>query len=215
MPTRAAPCGMVASSLAKGGMFESGRNRMVARVVERVSWSRVAGIAAGVGTQLVFAVTVYFLFFYLQDGSANRGHQWLAVDILLALQFAILHSLLLLPAARSAISRLMPGQFHGILFCATTCLCLWMIFLFLRGSSTVIWDATSLTKTAVRLGYYGSWFALLGSLKLTGFGYQTGWTQWLYWYRRQPLPRRAFEERGAFRFMRHPTYASFLGLIWF
>src|SRR5262249_19547240 len=135
----------------------SGRNRMVARVVERVSWSRVAGIAAGVGTQLVFAVTVYFLFFYLQDGSANRGRHWLAVDILLSLQFAILHSLLLLPAARSAISKLMPGQFHGILFCATTCLCLWMIFVFWRGSATVIWDATGLVKTAVRLGYYGSW----------------------------------------------------------
>jgi hypothetical protein len=37
----------------------------------------------------------------------------------------------------------------------------------------------------------------------------------LYWYRQQPLPRRPFEERGPFRFMRHPTYASFLGLIWF
>jgi protein-S-isoprenylcysteine O-methyltransferase Ste14 len=175
----------------------------------------VAGIAFGVGTQLVFAVTVYFLFFYLQDGSANRGRQWLAVDILLALQFAILHSLLLLPAARSAISKLMPGQFHGILFCATTCLCLWMIFLFWRGSPIVIWDVTGLAKTAVRLGYYGSWFALFGTLRLTGFGYQTGWTQWLYWYRRQPLPRRTFEERGPFRLMRHPTYATFLGLIWF
>ena len=123
--------------------------------------------------------------------------------------------LLLLPRSRSAISKVMPGQFHGILFCATTCLCLWMIFLFWRGSGVVIWDAMGWNGTAIRLAYYASWLALLATLKVTGFGYQTGWTQWSYWYRRQPLPRRAFEERGPFRFMRHPTYASFLGLIWF
>jgi protein-S-isoprenylcysteine O-methyltransferase Ste14 len=188
---------------------------MIAKSMDRISWPRVAGIAFGIGTQLGFAVTVYFLFFYLQDGSANLGRQWLALDIVLSLQFAIVHSLLLLPAARSSIAKFMPGQFHSVLFCATTCICLGMIFLFWRGSTNIIWDATGWTKAAIRLGYYGSWFALLGTLKLTGFGYQTGWTQWLYWYRGQALPRRAFQEVGPFRFMRHPTYASFLGLIWF
>jgi len=28
-------------------------------------------------------------------------------------------------------------------------------------------------------------------------------------------PRRGFAERGAYRFLRHPVYLSFLGLIWF
>lgn len=188
---------------------------MIARAVEKVSWPRAAGIAFGLGTQLTFAVTVYFLFFYLQDGSTNRGGRWLAFDILLALQFVIPHSLLLLPRSRSAISKMMPGQFHGVLFCATTCLCLWLMFLFWRESATVFWDATGWAKTLLQLAYYGSWLALLATLKVTGFGYQTGWTQWLYWYRREPLPRRTFEEIGPFRFMRHPTYATFLGLIWF
>jgi protein-S-isoprenylcysteine O-methyltransferase Ste14 len=94
-------------------------------------------------------------------------------------------------------------------------MCLWMIFLVWRGSPIVIWDATGWSGATIRLAYYASWLALLAALKVTGFGYQTGWTQWLYWYRRQPLPRRAFQEIGPFRLMRHPTYASFLGLIWF
>ena len=60
-----------------------------------------------------------------------------------------------------------------------------------------------------------SWAALLYSLSLTGLGYQTGLTHWLYWLRRQRLPRREFEPRGAYRWLRHPVYLSFLGLVWF
>ncbi len=46
-------------------------------------------------------------------------------------------------------------------------------------------------------------------------GYQTGWTPFVYWVRKQPLPRREFVTRGAYRWLRHPVYLSFLGLIWF
>ena len=28
------------------------------------------------------------------------------------------------------------------------------------------------------------------------------------------MPRRAFVERGAYRFLRHPVYLAFLGLVW-
>jgi protein-S-isoprenylcysteine O-methyltransferase Ste14 len=78
-----------------------------------------------------------------------------------------------------------------------------------------IWHATGWTEHILLACFYGSWIGLLYSLYWTGFGYQTGLTQWWYWFRDQQPPKRAFVTQGAFRYMRHPVYMSFLGLIWF
>lgn len=66
----------------------------------------------------------------------------------------------------------------------------------------------------IQAAFIASWIALLYSLSLTGLGYQTGWTPFLYWLRGQPLPLRDFVPRGAYHFLRHPIYLSFLGLVW-
>ena len=63
--------------------------------------------------------------------------------------------------------------------------------------------------------FVASWGGLIYSLSLTGLGYQTGWTQFRHWLRGEPLPRREFVPRGAYHFLRHPAYLSFLGLVWF
>jgi protein-S-isoprenylcysteine O-methyltransferase Ste14 len=52
-------------------------------------------------------------------------------------------------------------------------------------------------------------------LALTGLGYQNGWTPFYYWLRNEKPPRREFVTRGAYKYLRHPVYLSFLGLIWF
>ena len=137
------------------------------------------------------------------------------VDTLLAVQFAVVHSLLLLPRSRSKISQWLPPEFYGSIFSIATCIGLSLMFANWRSSSVMIWEASGWSGVAMRTGFYASWLMLFYTLKLTGFGYQTGWTQWLYWLRRQPLPRRAFQERGSYRWLRHPVYLSFLGLIWF
>jgi protein-S-isoprenylcysteine O-methyltransferase Ste14 len=188
---------------------------MQSTTAENLSYSRAAGIAFGVGTQLFFAVTVVFLFRFLHDGSTRVSANWFLVDALLALQFAVAHSFVLLPRIRTAISRIVPAQFYGSIFCITTCIGLWLTFTYWRCSSLLVWQCFGLSKVVMRAGFYASWAALILSLSVTGFGYQTGWTQWVYWYRRQPLPRRDFKESGIYRLFRHPGYFSFLGLIWF
>jgi protein-S-isoprenylcysteine O-methyltransferase Ste14 len=189
---------------------------MDAAVVEsKICWSRCAGIAFGVGTQICFGLTVYLLFVFLRDGTSIERYHWLTVDLLLALQFGVVHSLILLPAVRRRLTRIMPSQLYGSLFCLTTCIGLWIVFAYWRGSSAILWNATGFARLAVWLGFYASWAALFYSLRLTGIGYQTGWNQWLYWLRRQSLPLREFKARGAYRWLRHPVYLSFLGLIWF
>jgi protein-S-isoprenylcysteine O-methyltransferase Ste14 len=175
---------------------------------------RFLGIAFGLGTQIGFLVTVPFLFLFLRDGSSKPGN-WFAIDAVLALQFAVVHSAILLPATRSRISRVLPSQLYGSVFAVATCATLWSMFLFWHASTHTLWEASGWTSTAIEACFYLSWVALFLSLRISGFGYQTGWTQWLYWYHREPLPRRSLSTHGPYRWMRHPAYASFLGLIWF
>jgi len=186
-----------------------------ARTNWRASWLRAVGISFGVATQIIFVPTVCYVFLFLRDGVARPAGGWLAIDFLLAVQFAVPHSILLLPRVRVAVSRIVPSQFYGSLFAVSTCIGLWVIFGNWRSSSILIWEAEGWGRIAIRAGFYASWVSLIFSLKLVGLGYQNGWTQWVHWLRHQPLPRREFVERSIYRYMRHPAYMSFLGLIWF
>ena len=154
------------------------------------------------------------LVFVLARRLLHAGN-WFVVDGFLALQFAVVHSLILLPAMRSRISQLMPSQLYGSVFAVATCATLWPMFLFWRASTHTLWEATGWAGVTIQACFYLSWVALFLSLRISGFGYQTGWTQWLYWYRREPLPRRPLSVNGPYRWMRHPAYLSFMGLIWF
>ncbi len=175
---------------------------------------RASGISFGVATQIFFAVTVYYLFLFLRDGITRPGRSWLPIDCALTVQFAVVHSLLLLPRTRTLLSRIIPSQLYGNLFSVATGVGLSLMFVAWQSSPALIWEATGWTRIAVNTGFYASWVSLFYSLKLVGLGYQTGWTQWLYWLRRQRLPRREFVERSVYRWTRHPVYLSFLGLIW-
>jgi hypothetical protein len=177
---------------------------------------RAAGILFGVATHGLFAVTVWYLYWFLKGPPPNAhtsGRLW--IDALLAVQFAIPHSVLLLPAVRKRLTRQIPAPFYGCFFCVVTCASLLLMFAAWQPHATIIWKTAGTSATLIAAGFVGSWAALFYSLYLTGLGYQTGWTPWWHWLRRRPLPQRRFEPRGAYLWLRHPVYLSFLGLIWF
>jgi protein-S-isoprenylcysteine O-methyltransferase Ste14 len=180
-----------------------------------INGRRLVGFAFGIGAQAFFAWTVVGLFSFLRYGIVSSHRSWLMVDSLLALQFAVPHSILLHPKTRSWLRQWMPGEFHGAFFCVCTCVSLLLIFCYWRSSPTMVWEFQGSAATLMLVGFYASWGALLYSISLTGLGFQTGWTQWIYWYKGDRMPRRDFEARSVYRFMRHPIYLSFLGLIWF
>jgi protein-S-isoprenylcysteine O-methyltransferase Ste14 len=178
----------------------------------RVWWS---GLFFGVATQVFFLWTAWHLFLFLRDGAF--GHSAFApwLDTLLAFLFIAPHSVLLFPKVQSVLRRWLPSAWLGCLHCVATCISLWLLFRFWTASSNTLWDLQGIARSAMLLAFYGSWIGLLYSLWITGMGYQTGLTPWWYWLRGQKPPRREFRESGAFRWMRHPVYLSFLGLIWF
>ncbi len=174
------------------------------------------GILWGVATHGLFAVTVWYLYWFLKGPPLPRtaqGKLW--IDALLAAQFAIPHSVLLLPAVRRRLTRMIPSAFYGCFYCIVTCASLLTMFAAWQPQSTVIWETSGTSATLITAAFLGSWAALFYSLHLTGLGYQTGWTPWWHWLRGRPLPPRRFEPRGAYLWLRHPVYLSFLGLIWF
>jgi methanethiol S-methyltransferase len=176
---------------------------------------RSVGVAFGIGTQLLFLWTVLFLFLFLRYGSTNHYASWWWGDTLMAIAFAVPHSLLLAPPCQRWMKRWIPAGLLGCVHCCVTCITLLGMFHFWGASETVIWRATGWSETIVLGCFYASWVALLYSLYCTGMGYQTGLTPWWYWLRQTKPPQRPFVTHGAFRFMRHPVYMSFLGLIWF
>ena len=176
--------------------------------------ARILGIVCGLATHALFLVTVWYLFWFLKDGAAP-GTGVLGRDALLALQFALVHSLILWPATRRRLSTWIPAEFYGCFFCVATCLGLLITFAFWRSSPVVLWSLEGWGRTAIEGAFLATWPALIYSLSLTGLGWQTGWTPFWHWFRGLPVPRREFRPRGAYHVLRHPVYLSFLGLVWF
>lgn len=188
------------------GSSSAGRN---------ISSYRIAGLAFGALTQLLFAYTAVSLFLYLRNGSGSQYRYWWLVDLALAVGFVIPHSILLAPPTQRWLRTVMPGGLLGCVHCTVTCVTLLVQFQLWGRSETYLWNATGAAESVIRVAFYACWLALFYSLWLTGLGYQTGLTQWWYWARQVKPPKREFVTRGAYRWMRHPVYLSFLGLIWF
>jgi hypothetical protein len=181
----------------------------------RLSPPLLAGIAFGLVTHAVFLVTVCSLFVFLLKTPGRPNPHALAIDLLLALQFAVFHSLWLLPTVRKWLGRWISRAFYGAFYCLMTCLSLDLTFALWQSTTQVIWSFSGIAGGLARLGFLASWVGLFYSLSLTGLGFQTGFTEWSSWLRELPIPSRKFDPRGAYRFLRHPVYLSFMGLLWF
>lgn len=184
---------------------------------------RLGWIAFGVITHLLFAVTVVRLVPFLAGTShgmlAPVVHElvplpWYVIDGLLAVQFAVSHSWLLMPSTRLRLERSIPSPSYGCLFCTTTCASLLIAIECWQRSTLDVWRLSGAAEFCTWGLFAMAWVGLLYSLHLSGLGYQTGFTPWWAWARGRSLPRRKFEPRGAYRYLRHPVYLCFLALIW-
>ena len=185
--------------------------------------SRLFGLFFGVATHVLFAFTVWHLFWFLKGplpedvrmSPVGLGAS-LGIDTLLALSFAVPHSVFLLPSVRRRlVSAGLSAPFYGCFYCVVSCTTLLLTIFCWQPTTVVAWRWVAPLDRVVTAAFAASWVGLFYSLYLTGLGWQTGWTPWWHWARRLPQPKRLFIERGAYRFLRHPVYLSFLGLIWF
>lgn len=184
---------------------------------------RTAGILFGILTHALFALTVWHLFWFLKGvepaaAAVRKGAVMpaAAIDVCLAIAFALPHSLLLVPAVRKAVvGRGLVAPLYGCFYCVVTCVALLTTILCWQPLDIVVWRWPAPLDRVVSCCFVASWAGLLASLHLTGLGWQTGLTPWWHWVRGWPAPKRGFVEHGAYRVLRHPVYLSFLGLVWF
>jgi protein-S-isoprenylcysteine O-methyltransferase Ste14 len=178
-------------------------------------------MVCGVVTHALFVITVVRLYGFLDaSGEPQRSAVEnlcgaLTWDVALALQFALVHSALLHPVVRRRLQRWIRNEFYGLFFCGATCTGLLLTIAGWRPCGPVLWELHDVARTSMTAAFAAAWALLFYSLYLSGLGWQTGWTPWWQWVRRRPASRRTFDERSLYRWLRHPIYASFLGLIWF
>lgn len=180
--------------------------------------ARVFGIGFGVFTHALFAFLVWHIFWFLRGSvptATAAPAAWWLIDSALALQFGVIHSLLLWPATRAWLGRYIAGAFYGCFFCVITCLCLLLTIVGWQATPFFVWNLTGWGERLTHAAYYLSWGLMIYSLCLSGLGFQTGWLPWWHWLRGLPEPRRDFTPRGLYLVLRHPVYLSVLGLIWF
>ena len=184
-------------------------------ILERSHYVTIVGFLFGACTQLLFLWTAVQLFQFLRYGGDSTRAFSPMWDVCWAMFFEIPHSILLLPAVNKRLRRSLPSELLACVHCIATCVSLLVLFEMWTTSSNFVWHFEGGSESAMLLGFYGSWIALFYSLYLTGMGYQTGLLPWLCWMRQVKPPIRKFEPKSLFRWMRHPVYLSFLGLIWF
>jgi protein-S-isoprenylcysteine O-methyltransferase Ste14 len=167
---------------------------------------------------LMLLVLICYLFPFLMAGpqpESSSDPDWWWIDLLLIVQFVVPHSLLLHPTVRHRLEKsVVFGPLYGCFFTLVTSVSLLALIFFWRGSPVLIYRLEGWAGLAMNTAYVLSWGALLYTLGLTGYGFQTGWAPFWGWFSEGRPPRRQFEVPGAYRWLRHPVYFAFLGQVW-
>lgn len=168
---------------------------------------------------LMLVILVWFLFPFLMKGPdpdpSRYDPNWWWINALLVLQFGFSHSFLLHPTTRRRLEKsVIFGPLYGCFFTLATCVSLLTLIFSWRDCPIVLYRLQGWAELAMNSVYVLSWGALLYTLGLTGYGFQTGWTPFWGWFSQGQPPRRRFEVPGAYRWLRHPVYLAFLSQIW-
>ncbi len=179
--------------------------------------------ALGIATHVVFAFSVILMVVALYSGlRIGRGqfHGWHAVvaNILLIVQFPIIHSFFLTKRGRGALAKIMPGGL-GIDLSTTTfafiaALQLLAPFALWSPSGITFYEATGAAYWVVLVLFIASWLFLIKALSDAGLGLQTGYTGWSAVVRNERPNYGHFPTHGLFRACRHPVYLGFALVMW-
>lgn len=184
---------------------------------------RLLAVASGVLCHGTFLVAVGSMFLGLYNGLGTgrlhlTGGTRVAVNVLLALQFPLLHSFLLTQRGRALLARAL-GARHGRTLTPTTyawsaALQILATFTLWSPSGTVWWEARGPALHAMNLLFAGAWLFLGKALLDGGLGLQTGWIGWTALWRGQRAQFPPLPQHGLFALCRQPIYLGFALTLW-
>lgn len=182
-------------------------------------------LAGGLGflSHGTFLLAVGAMFLGLHDGLTSgrmplSGASGLALDVLLALQFPLVHSFLLTSRGRAWLARRF-GQRHGGALAPTTyawsaALQILATFTLWSPSGTVWWAPRGSALLAMNALYGAAWLFLGKALLDGGLGLQTGWIGWSAVWRGRRVQFPPLAQRGLFAVCRQPIYLGFALTLW-
>lgn len=185
---------------------------------------RLFALGFGLMVHSLFLVAVtlmaYSLYTGLQSGFGPfTGATAIFVNMLLVIQFPLLHSFFLGDRGRKLLKRMMPMKMGAPLATTTYAgIASLQLIIFFAGWSpmnSVLWVPPATIKAELTAIYAGSWLLLLVAMRETGLGLQTGslgW--WSIWKNRAPEYPPLPVDRPLHSIVRHPIYVAFALILW-
>ncbi len=177
----------------------------------------------GVVTHLIFAAGVLAMivamFFGMSESLGRVPQPWAwFVNVLLILQFPLLHSVLLTKQGGKLLTRLVPGL-HGATLSTTTyaliaSLQLLALFALWTPSGIIWWQAEGAVFWVICTAYAAAWLLLLKASFDAGAEVQSGALGWMSLMARIKPRFPDMPTRGLFRVMRQPIYVAFALTLW-
>ncbi|MCB9882666.1 MAG: isoprenylcysteine carboxylmethyltransferase family protein [Planctomycetes bacterium] len=184
--------------------------------------ARVLSLALGVLCHTMFAVGVACmaigLWTGLRSGRGNlTGASAIAADIVLAVQFPILHSWFLTHRGRRVLTAPFPRAFGRdvvtTLFATFASIQLIAVFALWSPIGPVLFEPRGTAWIVAATLYGSSWLLLAKSMLDAGLGIQTGWTGWSAVARGRSPRYGPLPTRGLFALCRQPIYFAFFAIL--
>lgn len=184
---------------------------------------RYTALVYGLVSHALFLASVVVMFCSLYNGlhfSLLHLHGGTAalVDVLLIVQFAVGHTLLLSAQGRRFMAHLAPFGLGPVLsttiFAGLASVQLLVTFLLWSSSDTVWWVPHGMFKAGLTLLYGVSWILLAKSMSDAGLDTQIGIIGWRSVWRGEKPIYKPFARTGMFRYSRQPIYGSFTLILW-
>lgn len=184
--------------------------------------SKLIAIILGIINHAVFICAIYLMAKQLFYGLTlepffNSAHPDL-INLLLIIQFPLLHSWLLSQKGRAVLANIFPGDL-GKLLSTTSYTTIGSIQLVLtfglwQPTNLIIWKAQYL-EVPLTLFYGLSWALLGWAMYSADLRIQTGALGWMAMARgRKPIYPKDFPTTGLFSICRQPIYLSFALILW-
>lgn len=187
------------------------------------SRSKAFALVVGFSCHAIFGLAVLLMATSLYHGlqlatpfqSHRFGWSW---DLLLLLQFPLLHSFLLSNKGRRLLRIFVPKELGSSLdttvFALVASIQLLLVFGLWAPSQHVWWQPTGSAAIFLSTLYGLSWLLLLVSLYNAGLALQTGFLGWSSVLRGKKPSFGRFPTHGLFRVCRQPVYLAFMCIVW-
>lgn len=178
---------------------------------------------SGMLCHLVFAMAVIAMmgamFFGMQLGLGTVSWPWAAlVNLLLILQFPVVHSFLLTKPGRRLLVLLVPAPHGGVLSTTTYATIasaqLLALFALWSPSGVIWWQADGTAFWLLSAAYGGAWLLLIKASFDAGAEVQSGALGWMSLMAKVKPVFPDMPDRGLFRLIRQPIYVAFALTLW-